>query len=175
MLRRVRGQSVAYVDRRAFPNLPRVTNAPPLDLTIQMEPFSIALGVIACVDTFQKVIDTIRLARQFKKECVELGSMVALLLVITEVDSIPDANRAVVSLNHEPVPEDAIAQVKKMIEEIHELVTKCTQSLLQRGLEVLVKRKMPRLKQQLFEWITVCMMENTVSRSFFVMSIKPEF
>jgi hypothetical protein len=132
-----------------------------------MEPFAIVLGVIACVDTVQRVIDIIRRACQFKQECIELGSMVALLLVITEADSIQDDNHSVVLLNQAPVPQDAIAEVKKTIEEIHELVVKCTQSLLQRGLEGLLKRKMQPLKQRMFEWITVCMMENAVSRSFF--------
>jgi hypothetical protein len=138
-----------------------------------MEPFAIVLGVIACTQTFHNIIDTIRRACQFKEECVELGAMVALLLVITETNNITDNNQSADSLNQPPARENmdlasqnAIAKVEETSRDIHKLVVKCTERFLQRGWEVLVKRKIERLKQQLFEWITVCMMENTVSRSF---------
>jgi hypothetical protein len=61
------------------------------------------------------------------------------------------------------------AHLTATLKEIHAFVGKYIGewNFWQRGWEVVVVRKLPRLKQELFEWITLCMMETSVSRTWF--------
>lgn len=137
-----------------------------------MEPFPIVLGVISSIDTLRKVIIAIQEARQFDKRCAEIGRMVAMLLTVIEADNITDNGSSSVALENQllttgnirPVAQNAVEEVRMAIAELHKLIVKCTtQGTLQRGWEIFIGGKIVQAKQMLFEWITVCMMECTVS------------
>ena len=59
--------------------------------------------------------------------------------------------------------------LKEILDETHAFITKCIGEwniiIWQRGWEVIVTRKLPCLKQEIFEWITLCMLEISVSQA----------
>ena len=134
-----------------------------------MEPFAILLGVISSIDTLLKIIDAIQGAFQFNELCAEIGRKTGLLLAVIDADNIKDN-----ALSPENLPQTiakqssgtqkSVEHVKNTVMEIEALILKCTQSFfLQKTWEIFINRKMMRLKQELSEWIIVCMLECTVS------------
>jgi hypothetical protein len=122
------------------------------------------------------IIHTINNVRQFRRQCVELGNMVALLLVMMDADHVGESDSSIAEGDRTPEEEkkkkrsafneaNTSTRLKATLNEIHIFVGKCIVewNVWQRGWEVIVIRKLPRLKQELFEWITLCLMETSVS------------
>lgn len=150
-----------------------------------MEALALEQAVVLNIGLLRKIVVAINDVRQFKRQCVELGQMVALLLVVLEADyitedrhssqdpsnnpstsSVADNSQTRVVGSSLPAFQDAKmwAHLKATLEEIQVFVGKCTGewNFLQRGWELFVARKVPRLKQELFEWINLCMIETAV-------------
>jgi hypothetical protein len=138
-------------------------------LAIWMDGISIQQAVILNLGILHKIIQAIREVRQFRRQCVELGNMAALLLVVMESDHQAGNNQSshgYVSLAFKDT--NTAIRLKATLDEVHAFVGKCIGewNFLQRGWEIFVNRKVPRLKQELFDWITLCMMETTVRGAY---------
>jgi hypothetical protein len=141
-----------------------------------MEVLAIEGAVIPNVTLLRCILQAINNVRQFRRQCVELGNMVGLLLVIMESDhpiededsSIPESPLTVVAKSSPFSEANTSLRLKATLEETHAFITKCIGewNVWQRGWEVIVTRKLPRLKQEIFEWITLCMLETSVSRDY---------
>jgi translation elongation factor EF-1alpha len=134
-----------------------------------MEPFAILLGVISCIQTLERVIEATKHARQFKQQCSELGDMVTLLLRIIQAENITQGDPAIFAENQTAIEsasadfQSTFTSVKNTITEIDQLTMKCQEGIIQRGVDFFFTRNVARLKNKLFEWITVCMLSNIVS------------
>ena len=65
--------------------------------------------------------------------------------------------------------DEAARRLKDVLKEIQVFVEKCTEksNFWQRGWEVVVAQNLPRLKRELFEWVMLCIMNNSVSGYWF--------
>jgi len=123
------------------------------------------------VTLLYKILRAINDVRQFRGQCVELGNMVALLLVMMEADhpiendDSSSTGSTLVSKSSAFSGANTSVRLKATLDETHAFITKCIGewNIWQRGWEAIVTRKLPRLKQELFEWITLCMLETSVS------------
>jgi hypothetical protein len=131
----------------------------------------------------RNIIESINRVRHFRRQCVELGEMAALLLVVLEADDLVDASEDAAQQDPTQDPSTSSAatnsvlgqgskpaafkeaktweRLRATLKEIQVFVEKCTRewNFLRRGLEIFVRRTVPRLKQELFEWISLCIME----------------
>jgi len=138
-----------------------------------MEALAIEGAVKLNVTLLHSILRAIKNVRQFRQQCVELGNMVALLLVMMEADHPIEKNDSSIGRSSLVAKSSAFSEantsvrLKATLDETHAFITKCIGewNVWQRGWEVIVTRKLPRLKQELFEWITLCMMETSVSRA----------
>jgi len=136
-----------------------------------MSALAIEIAVNESVTLLHCILRAINNVRQFRRQCVELGNMVALLLVMMEADhpieSGSVAGSSVVAKPSAFSEANTSVRLKATLDETHAFITKCIGewNIWQRGWEVIVTRKLPRLKQDLFEWITLCMLETSVSRA----------
>jgi hypothetical protein len=138
-----------------------------------MSALAIESAVNLSVTLLHSILRAINNVRQFRPQCVELGNMVALLLVMMEADHPVENNDSPIAKSSVVAKSSAFSEVntsvrlKATLDETHAFITKCIGewNIWQRGWEVIVTRKLPRLKQELFEWITLCMLETSVSRA----------
>jgi hypothetical protein len=137
-----------------------------------MEALAIEGAVNLNVSLLRSIIQAIYNVRQFRQQCLELGNMVGLLLVIVEADDSIGNNDSSIAGSSLVTKSSAIdeantwVRLRATLDETHAFITKCGEwNILQRGWEVIVTRKLPRLKQELFEGITFCIMETSVSRA----------
>ena len=138
-----------------------------------MSALAIEIGVNQSIILLRCIIRAINNVRQFRRQCVELGNMVALLLVMMEADYPNESNGSSIAGSSLVTKSSAFSEantsvrLKATLDETHAFIMKCTGewNIWQRGWEVVVTRKLPRLKQDLFEWITLCMLETSVSRA----------
>ena len=101
--------------------------------------------------------------------------MVGLLLVIMEAghwhpienndSSIAEYSQVAMSSAFSKL--DTSIRLKATLDETHAFTKKCIEewNIWQRGWEVIVTQRLPRLKQEIFEQITMCMLETSVSRA----------
>lgn len=138
-----------------------------------MEALAIEGAVNLNVTLLRSILQAINNVRQFRRQCVELGNMVGLLLVIMEADHPIEnkdssiAESSLVAKSSAFSEANTSIRLKATLDETHAFITKCIGewNIWQRGWEVIVTRKLPRLKQEIFEWITLCMLETSVSRA----------
>ena len=138
-----------------------------------MEALAIEGAVNLNVTLLRSILRAINNVRQFRRQCVELGNMVGLLLVIMEADHPIENNDSSIAESSLVAKSSAFSEantsirLKATLDETHAFITKCIGewNIWQRGWEVIVTRKLPRLKQEIFEWITLCMLETSVSRA----------
>ena len=140
-----------------------------------MEGLAIEGAVNMNVTLLCSILQAINNVRQFRRQCVELGNMVGLLLVMMEADHSIENNDSSIAGSYLEAKSSAFSEantslwlkVKATLDETHAFITKCIGewNIWQRGWEVIVTRKLPRLKQEIFEWITLCMLETSVSRA----------
>ncbi len=138
-----------------------------------MSALAIESAVHLNVTLLHCILRAINNVRQFRRQCVELGNMVALLLVMMEADHPIENNDSSIARSSLVAKSSASSEantsirLKATLDETHAFITKCIGewNIWQRGWEVIVTRKLPRLKQELFEWITLCMLETSVSRA----------
>jgi hypothetical protein len=142
-----------------------------------MDALNIQQSVVLNIQILHQILQAIKEVKQFKRQCVELGNIVGLLLLVMDADQDDSSNAgneptsAVQRQQKRPSAfrdANTSARLKQTLDEIHVFVGKCLidrGNLLQRGWEIFIDRNLPRLKQELFHWIAVCTMETTVKAS----------
>jgi len=144
-----------------------------------MDALTIQQAVVLNFGLLTKILQgTIRVSR-FRQECNEVGSMVASLLAMVGANNpsgpsnVPqELVRHLVEEHGHVHPEQpnlledqAARRLHDVLKEIQVFVEKCIGewNFWQRGWEVTVAQNLPRLKRELFEWVILCIMENSVS------------
>jgi len=146
-----------------------------------MDALTIQQAVGLNIGLLTKILQVITCVNRFRQDCNELGSMVALLLAMVGASSpSEDSGPTIVAPQedlelrlveehshvHPELPDlQAARRLHDILKEIQVFVEKCTGewNFWQCGWEIAVTKNLPRLKRELFEWIILCIMENSVS------------
>lgn len=139
-----------------------------------MEVLAIEGAVDLNVTLLGNIVRAVKNVRQFRQQCLELGNMVRLLLAVMEADHAIENNNSSTA-GSSPLAKSSVfsgantsVRLKATLDETHAFILKCTGewNVWQQGWEAIVTQKVPRLKQEIFEWINLCMLETSVSRAF---------
>lgn len=137
-----------------------------------MEALAIEAAVNLNVKLVCDILQAINNVRQFRPQCLELKDIVELLLEIIkgqhpiENNDSYIAGSSLVAKSSAFNEEKTWERLKEILEETLAFITKCIGewNILQQGWEVIVTRKLPRLKQKIYDWMNLCTLVTSVSR-----------
>jgi hypothetical protein len=118
-----------------------------------------ALAIVSLIlQVLGRISKSVTEARQFRKECQELGGIAAILKIAIA------RNQAILTSY------ESWTDLQTCVTDVEVFVLQCTQRwrLLRHAREVLFDHKLPRLRQRLLSWVSVFTLEGSVSSLRFI-------